>query len=240
VTKFELLRDEDRVREFLQGTLHNVIKVYRKLTARDQRYIRNYLATHPIAKLQIGAGHNLRAGWLNTNWYPNTNAAVLLDATNPFPLSDASFDYVHSEHVIEHLPEPGGANLIRETFRILKPGGKFRMATPDINFLFRLMKTDLGELEQRYIRWAGVPTHGSNGPTPLSVVNKFVREWGHLFIYDEPTLAASMRAAGFTDIKTFNILESDDPELEGLENAARMEDGFLQLETMTLEGTKPR
>ena len=82
-------------------------------------------------------------------------------------------------------------------------------------------------------------TQGSESPTALSVVNNFVRAWGHTFIYDEATLAASMRAAGFVDIKPFKILESDTHELRGLENIGRMEDGFLQLETMTLQGTKP-
>jgi predicted SAM-dependent methyltransferase len=201
--------------------------------------VRNYLAKSQVPKLHIGAGKNLLRDWLNTNWYPNTNAAVFLDATKPFPLPTTSFDYAYSEHMIEHLTEPGGANMIREAFRVLKPGGKFRLSTPDINFLFRLMRPDLSELEERYIRWAGVPTQGDDGPTALSVVNNFVRAWGHTFIYDEPTLAASMRAAGFVEIKPFKVLESDDPELRGLEYVARMDEGFLQLETMTIEGTKP-
>lgn len=228
-----------RVLAVLEGTRHNVTKVYRKLTNRDERYVRKYLATHDVTKLHIGAGKNVLAGWLNTNWYPNTNSAVFMDATKPFPLPTASFDFAYSEHMIEHLPEPGGASMIRETFRVLKPGGKFRLSTPDINFLFRLMAPEPSELELRYTRWAGFPTQGSTDATALSVVNNFVRAWGHTFIYDEPTLAASMRAAGFVDIKPFKILESEWPELSGLENVARMDDGFLQLETMTLEGRKP-
>jgi predicted SAM-dependent methyltransferase len=216
-----------------------VTKGFRKLTARDERFIRRYFESTSVPKLHIGAGKNLLPGWLNTNWYPNTNAAIFLDATKPFPLPSASFDYAYSEHMIEHLPEAGGGNMIRETFRVLKPGGTFRISTPDINFLVHLMNPDLTEVERRYIRWAGVRTHGSDSPTALSVVNNFVRAWGHTFIYDEPSLTASMRAAGFVDIKPFKILESDTPELRGLENVGRMEDGFLQLETMTLEGTKP-
>ena len=232
------LRDE-RVRSFVEGSLHYTKRGYRRLTARDERRVRDYLAGNSVKKLQIGAGTNLREGWLNTNWYPKANSAVFLDATEPFPFPSEVFDYIYSEHVIEHIPEAGGATLIRESFRVLKPGGKLRLSTPDINFLIGLMKPDISDTEQRYVRFAGYPTQGSDGPTPLSVFNMFMRQWGHTFIYDEATLAESMRAVGFVDVKPFKVLESDDPELQGLENVDRMEEGFLQLETMTLQGTKP-
>lgn len=42
---------------------------------------------------------------------------------------DGSFDVVHSSHVIEHVPDP--AAFLRETHRILKPGGWCICATPN-------------------------------------------------------------------------------------------------------------
>jgi len=42
--------------------------------------------------------------------------------------------------------------------------------------------------------------------------------------------------AGFANITEHLIQQSDDPELCNLENDGRMPAGFLQLETMTLEG----
>ena len=46
-----------------------------------------------------------------------------------FPFSDEMFDFVFSKSVIEHLWRPD--NFIKEICRILKPGGKIIIMTPD-------------------------------------------------------------------------------------------------------------
>jgi len=45
------------------------------------------------------------------------------DASRPLPFPDAQFDSVFSNDVICHIP--GRENLLREVFRVLKPGGRF-------------------------------------------------------------------------------------------------------------------
>lgn len=48
---------------------------------------------------------------------------------NPFPFNNEMFDVVFSKSVIEHLRNP--ENFIKESRRILKPGGKIIIMTPD-------------------------------------------------------------------------------------------------------------
>jgi hypothetical protein len=74
---------------------------------------------------------------------------------------------------------------------------------------------------------------------PIFTINNYVRDWGHKFIYDKPTLAASLQAVGFVDVVDFKIRESHDPVLQNLEADFRMKPGHLQLESMTLEAVKP-
>ena len=65
-----------------------------------------------------------------------------------------------------------------------------------------------------------------------------MRDWGHLFIYDEKTLTDLFESMGFHSVKSYKLMESNDENLQGLENISRQPDGFLQLESFTLEATK--
>jgi hypothetical protein len=87
------------------------------------------------------------------------------------------------------------------------------------------------ELQRRYIKWATDKyTPWAPRPTSVFVVNNFVRNWGHQFIFDEPTLREAFEFAGFENITSC--------DLGPLENIGRLPDGFLELETFTLEGIK--
>ena len=208
---------------------------------KDSAAIADYLATASAPALQIGCGDNPLPGWLNTEYFPDRADLVHLDATGRFPFPDASFDRVYSEHVIEHLPLDGGINLLAESCRVLRPGGRIRISTPPLEFLVSLVEQPDAGLNPAYMQWhsdrwlQGAPLRG-----PAVVINDFVRNWGHLFIYDEPTLRSAMSLAGFTDLKRCSIDESGAPELVGLENVGRMPAGLLQLHTMTIEGVKPQ
>ena len=188
--------------------------------------------------LELGAGPKARRGWLATNLGGNENV-LPLDATKAFPIQDRSFDYVYSEHMIEHIPFEAGRSMLRECFRILRPEGVVRIATPSVGFLMGLFSADRTELEDRYVEWATrlfVP--GAPAPMPSFVFNNFVRAWGHEFIYDRATLRLALSEAGFTNIKECRVCESEHEALRNLENIHRMADGFLALESMILEATR--
>jgi predicted SAM-dependent methyltransferase len=195
-------------------------------------------------KLHLGCGSNLLPGWVNTDFPPKSDQVIELDATKTFPFDNDSFDYVFSEHMIEHISFEDGHFMLKECFRILKPGGKIRCSTPDLRFLIDLHQNPNKDINNRYINWAVDKFWGHGIYLPGMVFNNFVRNWGHLFIYDKETLTHSLIAAGFQNIESFSISDSNDGDLKNLENEARrvkkgMPAGFLQLESMTFEGTKP-
>ena len=54
------------------------------------------------------------------------------DATKPFPVQDASFDWIYSEHFIEHIPQHIALQWFKEMRRLLKVCGTIRVSTPDL------------------------------------------------------------------------------------------------------------
>ena len=203
--------------------------------------VQTYLDTHDVRKLQLGAGSSELPDWLNTDRDPGTPRAVYLDATHRFPLPDDSFDYVLTEHQIEHLSYRNGLFMLRECFRVLRPWGRIRIATPDLTTIAGLAASELNDDERGYVRWA-IQTFVPDAPSelPAFAINNAFRNWGHRFLYDEATLSHALRCAGFTDIRRHQVGESDDERLQGLEShgVANGDEAMIRFETMVLEAAR--
>ena len=217
----------------------------------DRRLIDTYFETDGVRRLHLGCGKHILDGWLNCDLRPRKDVPdviVQLDASKPFPFLDEQFDYTFSEHMIEHMSFDGGAVMLSESYRVLRRGGKIRISTPDLAFLIALYSDDRSPLQQRYIDWMSTttacrvrPPAGSpelSVPAEVFVINNFMRDWEHAFIYDERTLRFALQRAQFKNIVRCNLRESSTPDLRNLENESRLPDGFLGLETFTLEAEK--
>ena len=206
----------------------------------DPITIRSYLASREVRKLHIGSGGHCAEGWLNCDLLPFHLSEVVLDATRRFPFPNESFDFIYSEHMIEHVSFLEGAAMLRECFRVMRPGGVVRISTPRLGFLLDLFQSDQTDIQSRYLRWATEAwSPWAPEPRPCFVFNSFVRSWGHQFIYDEETLSRAMQVSGFITVIRCESGDSRHEALRGLENEQRLPEGFLRLETMVLEGTKP-
>jgi FkbM family methyltransferase len=103
------------------------------------------------------------------------------------PLPDASADFAILAHVIEHLYHP--LDILRETRRVLKPGGRF-VITTDNSFL-------LGGL-LNYLE-GGKFLHEPVEGTAAMVFH----EWrGHVRFYSQQDLETLLDAAGFDVVET--------------------------------------
>jgi predicted SAM-dependent methyltransferase len=189
-----------------------------------------------VKKLNIGSADHLLDGWINCDINPRPGV-MQFDAALPFPFDDNSFDRVFSEHMIEHVDYQGGARMLGECFRVLRPGGRIRISTPSLEFLIALIERPTA-LSRAYVEWVCPVILPGQPVVPETVVNNFVRAWGHQYIYSQRMLTGALLRAGFDHCWLYPIGESDDPEFVGLENIGRMPREFLQLETMTIEAEK--
>lgn len=202
--------------------------------------IGRYLKTKETLKLQIGSGPNILEGWCNTDIFPNDKRVALMDARKPFPFSDNCFNYIFCEHLIEHLEYQEGLRMLGECFRVLKPGGKIRIATPDLKYLVDLYNIEKTDVQRREIARVVDTYFPNTGIYEDSfVINNFFYSFGHKWIYDYKLLKGALAKSGFTDIKRCAVGQSDDCNLRGLEcHGKRIGEEFNKLQTMVIEGTK--
>jgi predicted SAM-dependent methyltransferase len=198
---------------------HDVRLLYHQ-KVKNPTLIREYWDTHPVKKLQLGAGENYADGWLNTDIEPR-DEGVYLDAASEYPFPGESVHFVFAEHLIEHLPWEGGLEMLKESRRVLVPGGQIRIVTPNLEKLIGLLNNDSAESREvmdahrRVFGWPDTPV------MPAYVFNKGVREWGHQFIYDPATLRKTFEMAGFREIVERRIGDATDPTFEAVEFRTR-------------------
>lgn len=198
--------------------------------------VSSYLRNHTIRKLQIGSDICQLPGWLNTDLYPKALGCVTLDATKPFPFESGSFDYVFSEHQIEHIAFDDALKMLHECHRILRPGGKIRIALPSIDQLLKLFEPSNTEVQQKYVAVRTRECYpGVQNANPCFAINAAFMNWGHRFLYDRETLKSLLQEIGCTDIQFFQPGESDDRNLVGIE----MRNSDLDVyETMVVQATR--
>lgn len=204
--------------------------------------IADYCQAHRIWKLNLGAGPVGLKGWLNCDLQheKTPNTCIYLDIRERFPFEGQIFDYVFSEHLIEHVPLTQGELFLAECFRCLKPGGRIRIATPDLG---RLVAGYLVQdpASKRYVdRVFADFFRGATTKTPAAALNNIMNNFGHRFLYDEQTLRLALANAGFHNMVRQAVGVSDDPELCGIEvHGDSVGPELNEYETMVLEATRP-
>lgn len=115
---------------------------------------------------------------------------VPLDVVNlnetALPYNNESFDFVSIAEVIEHLENPRGT--LREISRVLKPGGRVVITTPNVlNLKSRLMFLFTG-------------FHNLFGPLTVNPINKHSTH-GHITPIGYFYLSHALAESGFTNIE---------------------------------------
>ena len=223
----------------------NHLKV-RGLKNKSNSIIKEYLKTDGLKKLQIGCGKNALVGWLNTDLLYKKDKIAYLDAGREFPLPDETFDFIYSEHIFEHLNFKQGLNMLSECYRVLKPGGHLRLATPDFDFLMGLYNEPEKGIHKEYVKWSTdrfIPDISNNFEEneylPAFVINNFFRDWGHQIIYNFESLEFILGKTGFSNITNQGIGKSKIKEFDKLEKHGEIiPTAFNELETVVVEAVK--
>lgn len=177
-----------------------------------------------MKKLHLGCGSVIHPGWDNLDIAPPPGG-IVCDLRKPLPYGANSVDFIFHEHFIEHLDRDQGVRLLKECYRVLKPGGVMRISTPD---LLLIAQDYLDNFLSRYV--------GTWEPsTPAQLLNGAMRLWDHKFLFDITEIAYACSEAGFTkfDMESIGSIQmqyrkSHYPELRNLETRPDYEDLIVE------------
>jgi SAM-dependent methyltransferase len=164
------------------------------------------------------------------------------DIITGLPLPDGSADGIYASHVLEHLSLEDMRAALRNTLRLLRPGGVFRLIVPDLHERARryvaridadprdagaaldfIEATELGE--QRAM--AGALRRLRRG---LSLAR-------HQWMWDHPSMARELESAGFVAIRKSAFGDAADPRFREVEQHDRYFTGDIA--EVSLEARRP-
>jgi predicted SAM-dependent methyltransferase len=166
------------VRESMQVAATNIIAPLAR------RRIHKFGTTQ--LRLHIGCGRTHLPGWVNID-LAGLGADIPWNLRHRLPLPDGSSEAVFHEHLLEHLPIGGALSLLRECWRLLRPGGIIRVGVPDFGRYLVDSVSPSGFID----------TNRPNRPTRLLALAEVAYCHGHRSIWDSETLCLALREAGF-------------------------------------------
>jgi predicted SAM-dependent methyltransferase len=125
------------------------------------------------------------------------------DLSYGIPFNDNAVDFVYSSHFLEHLFLRDAQALLKESLRVLKPGGVVRVSVPDLAYAVKIYNE--GQKREMLENYFFVNDDDSY----------YAR---HKYMYDFSLLSEELQKAGFKNIKLCSYQQGATPDLQILDN----------------------
>jgi predicted SAM-dependent methyltransferase len=211
--------------------------------------------------VQYGCGLSAPAGWLNYDASPRLklerapiigalvrssvgalfpNTAICGNIVEGLSVADGSASGVYCSHVLEHIPRDDLPAALRNTLKILAPGGMFRMIVPDLRWrvLHYLSSLDRGDRYAADKFLASCILGKATKPkSALTALREYFGNSAHLWMYDFEEMKALLETAGFEKVRKCDLGDGD-PMFELVEEKNRFFEGNER--ELAIEAIKPR
>lgn len=181
--------------------------------------------------LNLCCGKNAYPNWVNVDFYfskslhfwrpKSSRPNWRVDIRYALKCPDNVIDGIFSEHTLEHINHANARRLLRELFRIMKPGAYIRIGVPDLEkYINYYHNRELSGFENRFKSGA-------------EAIANITQNWYHLSVWDSELLERELRDAGFTNFMKCDFQQGRCQEL--------LKDDILHLwETLYVEAQKPK
>ena len=168
-----------------------------------------------MAKLEIGSGTNPHPGYEHLDINPDLPDIDIIASMDSIPKDNDTYEEILSVHSIEHIEWGKIKGVLKEWVRVLKPGGRINIYTPNFNFIATSFLEGRSRVEANWMRDYGVMTPGEqerlqiNGRPSYGLWMNFKVMSGqgqpydyHMAMYDDITLGQLLLEAGCSTIES--------------------------------------
>ena len=203
--------------------------------------------------VQYGCGFSAPDGWLNFDASPTLRfersplgflytrngsrfpkGVRYGDVVRGLPIEDKSCRGLYCSHVLEHLALEDCDAALENSLRHLEPGGLFRLVVPDFAVYVQVYNEDASEgAANLFMESSSLGT--VRRPRGLrAILQLWLGNSAHLWMWDERSLAARLRQHGFVSIRRAVYGDSEDPRFADVENPDRF------IDALAIQCARPR
>ncbi len=147
-----------------------------------------------LIALHLGCGKRYIPGFVHVDLADFSHIDYRRDVADLSIFPDKHADLLYSSHVIEYFDRPQAVVVLKEWYRVLKPGGTLRLAVPDFEQLITVY------LQNRRLDMILGPLFGRmaiDAPEGRQVIY-------HKTVYDYASLGALLREVGFAHYRRYD------------------------------------
>lgn len=162
------------------------------------------------------------------NSHPFPENVLYGDIVKGLPEQKNTCDGVYCSHVLEHLPYQDFQTALKNTYRILKPGGIFRCVVPDLKFAIEKYLKDYGTVENPASDFMRRTLLGKEKRSKgfIGVVKDYAGNSKHLWMWDEKSLVSELEKSGFKNCRICFFNDSKDEHFKFVEEANRFNEAI--------------
>ncbi|MFW9973110.1 MAG: methyltransferase domain-containing protein [Candidatus Odinarchaeota archaeon] len=126
------------------------------------------------------------------------------------PLNDKVVPHIYSSHFLEHLSRNDAEVLLKNCFRVLKPGGIIRIAVPSLEQTVLEIKASIIAYDKG--------DYNKIQPYVTSKKYDYLSQYSsHRYMYNFHSLKESLENTGFIEVKEFQMKRGNIPDVEKLD-----------------------
>ena len=181
-------RDHDSMRKGYRYLAHGVLRIATRGAGL------RYRLSSPRRRgeyLNLGSGRTPLPGWINTDINPFSGADLWMDLRDHWPIEDGAVSVVYSRHCMEHFTERELSAILRQCYRVLRPGGGIRLGVP-------CLEIAVNQYQSGDFAFAGWLNQSE--PRAKTFIRYITDNGNHPILLDFEYLRHLLAAAGFADV----------------------------------------